>query len=219
MIYFPSPHAGLAAYRKLREFRRLHETTYDLKDITETEGKHAGSLLPNKKRGKVLMNQKANSVADLAAVLWQQERGPSEERVLNAERRMKMAEKKKMAVGMNKVKKDPVDVKEELQGVEGVMVRWADLLDAEFAETWPDAVMHDRLEKSRHTVAWPALQSEGEEQEVMAAEASEGGRNERDPNRGGRAEQSESSGKAEEKKGWLNRILPRSTQNTTTATV
>ena len=155
MVYFPSPHAGLAAYRKLREFRRRHETQYPLSVITETAGKQAGCLYPKKKRGKVLMNQKANSIADLAAVLWQQEQGPSERRIEQAERRIRRAESLKRVKGESNVKENPVDVGKELQGVEGVSVRWADLLDAEFAETWPEAVVHDTLQKSRHTAAWP----------------------------------------------------------------
>lgn len=164
MIYFPSPHAGLAAYRQLREFRRLHETTYDLADITETTGKHKGSLLPTKKRGKVLMNQKANSIADMAAVLLLQEQGPTEERVLNSERRMKRVENLRRLKGEDKVKKAPVDVLQEMGGVEGVMVRWADMLDGEYAETWPEAVMHDRLEKSRYTAAFPVMEEVGMEE-------------------------------------------------------
>ncbi|MCJ1454500.1 hypothetical protein MMC28_004853 [Mycoblastus sanguinarius] len=158
MVYFPSPHAGLAAYRKLREFRRLHETSYPLEIITETEGKHKGNLFSKKKRGKALMNQKANSVADLAAVLLQQERGPEEDRIANAERRMKKVAKLKMQKGEDKVKKAPVDVVKEMGGVEGVMVRWANVLDAEYAETWPEAVIHGGLEKSRYTAAFPVAE-------------------------------------------------------------
>lgn len=169
MVYFPSSHAGLAAYRKLREFRRLHETRYNLEDITEKEGKQAGTLYPRKKRGRILMNQKANSVADLAAVLWQQERGPSEERVANAQRRMKRVEHLKMQKARpGKANKNPLDVKGELQGVEGVYVRWADLLDAEYADTWPEAVVHDTLQKSRHTAAWPVVQNEEEVKQQKA---------------------------------------------------
>jgi hypothetical protein len=166
MIYFPSPDAGLAAYRKLREFRRLHETTYDLADITEKEGKHKGSLLPTKKRGKVLMNQKANSIADMAAVLLQQEQGPTEQKILNAERRIKKPATSKRLKGEDKVEKAPVNVLAEMGGVKGVMVRWADMLDAEYAETWPEAVVHDALEKSRYTAAFPVLEEMGAEEAV-----------------------------------------------------
>lgn len=181
MIYFPSPHAGLAAYRKLREFRRLHETTYDLADITETTGKHKGSLLPTKKRGKVLMNQKANSIADMAAVLLLQEQGPSEERIMNAERRRRRAERLKEIKGEDKVKKAPLDVLAEMGGVEGVMVRWADMLDAEYAETWPEAVVHDGLDISRYTAAFPVVEEVGEEEgfeepEDVESERRDGGK-------------------------------------------
>ena len=164
MVYFPSPNAGLAAYRKLREFRRLHETCCNIEDITEKEGKYAGSLYPTKKRGKVIMNQKANSVADLAAVLWQQEKGPSDERKANAGRRIEIVGKLKQQKGQKKVKKNPLDV-DELGGTGGVYVRWADILDAEYAETWPGEVVHDVLLKSRHTAAWPALEVEKTEKE------------------------------------------------------
>lgn len=176
MVHFPSPHAGLAAYRKLREFRRLHETTYNLEDITEKEGKFAGQLYPTKMRGRVLMNQKANSVADLAAVLWQQEIGPSEDRVANAERRMKRTERLKRQKGESKVKKNPLDVEKELQGVEGVYVRWADVLDAEYAETWPEGVVHDRLQKSRHTAAWPVLEAQAQAEVGVEAPATDQGK-------------------------------------------
>ena len=158
MVYFPSPHAGLAAYRKLREFRILHEKSYPLDIITETEGKWKGSLLPKKRRGKVLMDQKANSVADLAAVLQLQEEGPSEKRIVNAERRRRRVATLKKQKGEDKVKKAPIDVAKEMGGVEGVEVRWANVLDREFAETWPEGVVHGGLEKSRYTAAFPAVE-------------------------------------------------------------
>lgn len=176
MVYFPSHHAGLAAYRKLREFRRLHELNYPLETITETEGKFKGNLFGTKKRGKVLMNQKANSVADLAAVLLQQERGPTERRIATAERRQRRVAKLKMQKGEDKVKKRPLDVEKELAGVEGVMVRWVDIQDAEFAETWPEAVVHGGLERSRYTAAFPAdeLAHEDNGEDVGGVEGQEG---------------------------------------------
>ncbi|KAF6222342.1 hypothetical protein HO133_001428 [Letharia lupina] len=158
MVYFPSPHAGLAAFRRLREFRALHEKSYPLDIIRETEGKWKGSLLPKKRRGKVLMDQKANSIADLAAVLQLQKIGPSEERIVNAERRRRRVETLKKQKGEDKVKKAPIDVASEMGGVDGVKVRWANILDAEFAETWPEEVFHDWLERSRYTAAFPAVE-------------------------------------------------------------
>lgn len=166
MVYFPSPQAGLAAFRRLREFRVLHETSYSLDIITETEGKWKGSLLPKKRRGKVLMDQKANSVADLAAVLQLQEKGPSEKRIVNAERRRRRVETLKKQKGEDKVKKAPIDIASEMRGVEGVRVRWANILDAEFAETWPEGVEHGGLEKSRYTAAFPTVEIVEDEEGV-----------------------------------------------------
>ena len=57
---FPSNTLGLKTYHKLREFRKLHETTYD-KAITMEKSK--------KERKYYLMDQKANSIADLAESL------------------------------------------------------------------------------------------------------------------------------------------------------
>lgn len=66
VITFPSPAQGQNAYRKLREFRKLHEMSWDK---TNPEWKHA----PIKERIKKIMNQRANMSADLAAVLTIQE--------------------------------------------------------------------------------------------------------------------------------------------------
>lgn len=154
MVEFPRPVQGLIAYRKLREFRRLHETTYPLEIITEKEGPHKGQLMGTKKRGKVLMNQKANTVADLAAVLLQQDRAPTTEQMERSKRRLKLVERMKKQKGANKVKKKPVPAT-ELSGTDGVMVRWANILDAEYAETWPAAVVHNLLAQSRYTAAFP----------------------------------------------------------------
>lgn len=107
-----------------------------------------------KKRGKVLMNQKANTVADLAAVLLQQEKDPTAKEIERSETRIKLVERMKRQKGANQVKKKPLPI-QELGGTEGVTVRWANILDAEFAETWPVAVVHGVLEQSRYTAAYP----------------------------------------------------------------
>lgn len=100
------------------------------------------------------MNQKANSVADLAAVLLQQETGPTVEQIYRSEKRIKHVSKMRKQKGAKNVKGRPLWAP-VMGGVEGVRVRWANLLDAEFAETWPAAVVHDSLGKSRYTAAFP----------------------------------------------------------------
>jgi hypothetical protein len=64
---FPSPSQGLAAFRKLRELRMLHEHNWEHPDPD------ARKLPEKKERGRLIMDQKANSIADLAWVLRRQE--------------------------------------------------------------------------------------------------------------------------------------------------
>ncbi|PVH91935.1 hypothetical protein DM02DRAFT_606007 [Periconia macrospinosa] len=67
VVKFPTPEQGHQAFRKLREYRKLHETTWDKT--------HPQWLkLSKEKRMKKIMDQAANSVADLAAILKHQEK-------------------------------------------------------------------------------------------------------------------------------------------------
>ncbi|KAL9121421.1 MAG: hypothetical protein Q9187_002023 [Circinaria calcarea] len=170
LLSFPSALSGLTAYRKLREYRRLHETAYPLSRVTQTTGKHAGQLMPKKAKGKVLMNQLANSVADMAAVLLQQEKGLSKEQIQRAERRVRKDGRPPAKRGLGRQKESAVLEEGMEKGVEGVTIRWANMLDAEYAEAWPRAVVHDGLEKSRYTAAFPVMEAEAEEIEDPAVE-------------------------------------------------
>ena len=178
---FPSRFAGLDAYRKLREFRRLHETNYPLEIMRDPDNPKA--LLPKKKRARVLMDQHANSVADLAAVLCQLEDGPSVERTERFERVSKRVrwlvkvkklkpveggeekEEARKAGVRRRLRLEKVDVGSEMRGCEGVEVQWMDLRDAEMAEKWPKAVVHSPLGRSRYTAAWPRKDVGKEESE------------------------------------------------------
>ena len=155
MVEFPSSVAGREAYRRLREFRRLHEHAYSLDLITVKEGDNAGSLMPTKQRGKVLMNQKANTVADLAAVLLQFERGPEESRILNKEHSAAFWKMRRTS-NPQKYKRIPLPPV-ELAGIQGVRIRWTDPFDAEFAREWPRAVVHHQLTQARHSPAFPEM--------------------------------------------------------------
>ncbi|KAL9609009.1 MAG: hypothetical protein Q9167_006195 [Letrouitia subvulpina] len=173
-VTFPRPNIGLVAYRRLRELRRLHETSYPLSLITETEdGPRKGQLMSTKKRGKVLMNQKANSVADMAAVLLMQEKGPTEEQLEESKKRYNRITRLK-AQGKKRLRRSqPQEV--ETGGVKGVKIRWANLRDAEFAETWPQEVVHEGLKISGYTAAWPeADPGEGAKEEEVPVELLEG---------------------------------------------
>lgn len=56
-VHFPNPEFGLGTFRPLREFRMMHETQYD----------KALLKLPKDELKEKLQDQKANSVAGLAA--------------------------------------------------------------------------------------------------------------------------------------------------------
>ena len=174
LVEFPSALQGLDAFRRLREFRRLHETSYPLDLITVKEGKQKGSLMNTKERGAVLMDQKANSVADLAAVLLQDEKGPSEERARHKERSKKywdLVNRQKVKAGKPRVRKR---VNLSLgPTVNQVRIRWADLMDADYAEAWPQSVVHHLLERSRYTAAFPAFEMVDTEEKLEKQYAAE----------------------------------------------
>ncbi|KAG0646792.1 hypothetical protein D0Z07_6311 [Hyphodiscus hymeniophilus] len=118
---------GLSAFQKLRELRRLHETAWDPVDMMEEveykDGSSRMQPLTRRERGRKLMDQKANSVADMAVVLGTLGDGEGE-----------VGEGEEQA----QVQKEGGDVVVE--------VRWKDLVDAEYAETWPVSVIHDVLD-------------------------------------------------------------------------
>lgn len=121
LIQFPegAGSIGLAAFQKLREYRRLHELSWDDSLLTDDDGK----ILTRKERGRKISDQKANSVADIASVLAK--------------------------IGTPEGEK--IGLKLKAEGEEGVKVptvevKWSDLMDAQFAETWSENVIHDKLE-------------------------------------------------------------------------
>ena len=127
-----------------------------------------------KERGAVLMDQKANSVADLAAVLLQDEKGPSEERARHKERSKRywdLVNRQKVKAGKPRVRKH---VNLSLgPTVNQVRIRWADLMDAEYAEAWPQSVVHHSLERSRYTAAFPAYEMVDMEEKFEKESAAE----------------------------------------------
>ena len=98
------------------------------------------------------MDQKANSVADIAAVLIQQEKGSRKEvDSPDATEPSKTVQTSKGRSRQRTIEAESSDV----QGVEGVTIAWRSLFDAEYAESWPEAVVHDELKYDRHTIGPP----------------------------------------------------------------
>ena len=105
------------------------------------------------------MNQKANSIADMAAVLLLQSKPLTKEEVERKRRMMRMDGRPLAKRGRGSKPRVADEASIEVDGrtgsVQGVRIKWADILDAEFAETWPEEVLHEGLERHRYTAAWP----------------------------------------------------------------
>lgn len=99
------------------------------------------------------MDQKANTVADLAKVLELQKEGPTAEKVEKKKRAIVRVEKLKARGKKRMMKRQPQEADEG--GVDGVVIRWANLLDAEYAASWPEEVVHDGLTAHRYVAAFP----------------------------------------------------------------
>ena len=121
------------------------------------------------------MNQKANSVADLAAVLHHLQIGPDEKRQHRYEVNKRRWDHLVQMGATRKMGKQtgPLDVGTEHKGVEGVRLYWNELFDAEFAKKWPQEVVHGSLSRSGFTIAWPVREppvTQEEEEEIITAD-------------------------------------------------
>jgi hypothetical protein len=116
-----------------------------MEEIEYEDGTSKIEPLSRKGRGRKLMDQKANSVADIASILGSIG-GPLGDGVgLRVEGKRGRCEEEKTISGERKevVERKWVPGEEKSVVVE---VRWKDLLDAEFARTWSENVIHDVLE-------------------------------------------------------------------------
>ena len=115
-VSFPEPTLGLKTYHKLREFRKLHETQYDSALLQK----------PKKELKYIIMNQKANSIADLAESL-----------------RIEIKRSEDAGVSVNNG---------------DVIVRWRDILDAQYAAQWPKLVGHADLGRADRPYMAPKVE-------------------------------------------------------------
>ncbi|OJJ51065.1 hypothetical protein ASPZODRAFT_11911 [Penicilliopsis zonata CBS 506.65] len=211
-VHFQDKQIGLRAYHLLREFALQRQLSPPREMITITDSwlsqrrprdpvqakefddKYAtkrGWLMEKKDRARALMDQKATSVADVAAVLAIQEeeiangfadgkRGYLTRRARQRRREARAKEEEKTAERAERIARfatllsDPgLEVKIEEQAAEGdafllaendVKILWMDLQDARFAETWPTRVQHGELDQSYdHVISGQkALEGAGE---------------------------------------------------------
>ena len=164
LISFPpkSGPIGLSVFQKLREYRKRHELEWGDEIVSDSTGKPRTRI----ERGRLLCDQKANSVADMAAVLSR----------LSLKEEMETAGGKEGSIGLSG----------EGTG-EKVEVRWSDLKDAEFAETWSENVEHGLMEMHTNNRAhdklwgkfkWRLEKMAGKSTKKMAHEAEQDRRRE-----------------------------------------
>lgn len=176
-VSFSSGNFGLNIYRKLREFRGLHETCYDTSVVRDTTVRQ---------RKYTIMDQKANSIADLAEsirieyaearnrkrvlrtkILTQEkarkreEGGGNEEawrpkgeaRQAQQEGEEKRAEKEKQHQGEKQLDEEQLDKKLQQQKAR----RWEKLARKKSLEEKKELARLDELLKTKVTVLWKNL--------------------------------------------------------------
>ncbi len=133
----------------------------------------------------------------MAAVLAMQARPPNPEKIKEAEKKVRwegQGNKPKYGLGS----KTTAEVIEFQGKVDGVSIWWANPLDAEYAETWPEPVKHGPLAVNRYTAVWPPPE------DLLL------GKNISDPNLGAEeAEKGEEISAGSESKGLLGRLFSR----------
>ncbi|RMJ28576.1 hypothetical protein PHISP_00536 [Aspergillus sp. HF37] len=198
-VHFNDPNTGIRAYHLLREFsmqrqldppREMITMTKDFLDnrrprdpeaareFDEEYNNKVGWIMKKKDRARAVMNQKATSVADIAAVLGiveQRTSQESEEKKAQAgtkagQRRQRAAERKKkeyerrVAMRVTSLEqllsnpREQVKIEMPKDNEEGksneVKILWNDIQDARYTESWPERVRHGELEQSRdHVIA------------------------------------------------------------------
>ncbi|OBT63569.1 hypothetical protein VE03_07006 [Pseudogymnoascus sp. 23342-1-I1] len=119
-IEFPAGHSAAG----LNAFRMLREyrTLHETQWPKEFALDDKGRTLSRKLRGRKLCDQRANSIADISATLG------------------------KVSLVEKSVKDKTEKEVEEIT----TTVRWSDILDAEYAASWPQSVVHDNWETTRN---------------------------------------------------------------------
>ncbi|OTA66648.1 hypothetical protein K449DRAFT_430961 [Hypoxylon sp. EC38] len=139
MIQFPEGYGevGRSVFQRLRECKTLHELAWG-DDMFYAED---GKPLSKHERGKRLNDQKANTIADMAAVLGGTGKG---NKIW-----MPMTENPEELA--NLAADDEKNVKEDKQGVKALLktqVWWLNDQDRNFAESWPSNVSHHRFDEA-----------------------------------------------------------------------
>ncbi|KAI1378309.1 transcriptional regulation of mitochondrial recombination-domain-containing protein [Hypoxylon crocopeplum] len=136
MIQFPEGFGdvGRSVYQRLRECKKYHELSWGDDMFFGKDG----TPLTKFERGKKINDQKANTVADMAAVLGGRGKGNKINRIVHAD----IDELVEVDVGDERALK-VVD-----KGIPGLMqceIWWENYEDRKYARRWPDNVTHYRF--------------------------------------------------------------------------
>lgn len=219
-VHFGDARLGLRAYQLLREFSMQRQLAPPPELITVTEEflaakrprdsvsaeefdkenkRRIGKPMEKKERARVLMDQKATSVADVAAVLAIQEkeiengfldeskRGYLTRKARRRRREARLREATQAAERTARIEAleqhlssgGVVDVKidEKEDGypdsADVVRVLWRDVQDAHYAESWPGSVQHGELEIKRSHIIGSERQILGSDKVVTEHEFNE----------------------------------------------
>jgi hypothetical protein len=146
LIQFPEGlgPVGESVFQRLREFRRLHELSWGDEILFDETGR----TRTKRERGAALNNQKANTIADMAAVLggagsgnkmWVEVKDAAPNEDYNAPA-------KGETVANEATKREKLLDPDGLRELAEVMVYWADEQLQNYAERWTPNVIHDVLE-------------------------------------------------------------------------
>lgn len=213
-VHFGDARLGLRAYQLLREFSLQRQLAPPLEMITVTKEflnskrpkdplageefdkinlKRIGQPMEKRERARVLMNQKATSVADIAAALQIQDKaianGLLEESSKRGYLTRKARQRRRDAMERNAThqewnKEHIASLEERLsyrsnekveigeadgeypENAKDVKILWRDVHDAYFAESWPADVQHGELELKRTHIIGSELRPEGADEVV-----------------------------------------------------
>lgn len=220
-VHFGDARLGLRAYQLLREFSLQRQLSPPAELITVTKefldqkrpkdplsaeefdeknNKRIGYTMDKKERARALMNQKATSVADIAAVLAIQEKAianglleqTSKPGYLTRKARQRRRDALQRLARQQKWNSEHIAALEqrlsdlggqdvEIGEVDGeypedakdVKILWRDVHDAYFAETWPSGVQHGELELKRSAIIGAELRDDGKGEVVTEHEFNE----------------------------------------------
>ncbi|GAW11148.1 hypothetical protein ANO14919_004900 [Xylariales sp. No.14919] len=157
MIQFPEGQGevGRNVYQRLRECKKLHEYAWDDSMLYGKEGQ----TLTTHERGRRLNDQRANTIADMAAVLGGLGKG---NRIV-----VKNATVAEGEGGAQTVAPATTDEGETLIPA---TVWWANALDRNYAKEWPKNVTHELFEDAVLEPVTENLESEGGESQRAPSE-------------------------------------------------